>query len=92
MSHSTGSESHTSGRESGLFDLDAAFKAFGAVGILISVALTLGVFALTDPFGEFVTTSPAVFGSLLSAGLLAAVGYAAHALRRRRPNANRSTK
>ncbi|OYR80013.1 hypothetical protein DJ71_15640, partial [Halorubrum sp. E3] len=64
-------------------DLDAAFKAFGAVGILIALVLIVGVLALTDPFGELVTTSPAVFGSLLSAGLLAAVGYAAYALRRR---------
>jgi predicted benzoate:H+ symporter BenE len=76
MSHSTGPGSR------GL-DLDAAFKAFGAVGILISVALIVGVLALTDPFGEIVRASPAVFGSFLSAGLLAAVGYAAFALRRR---------
>ncbi|WP_280587217.1 hypothetical protein [Halorubrum sp. Boch-26] len=76
MSHSTGPESH------GL-DLDTAFKAFGAVGILIAVALTVGVLVLTNPFGGFVKTSPAVFGSLLSAGLLAAVGYATYALRRR---------
>jgi hypothetical protein len=65
------------------FDLDAAFKAFGAVGILISVALVVGVLALTDPFGDYVTASPAVLGSLLSAGLVAAVGYTASALRRR---------
>jgi hypothetical protein len=65
------------------FDLDAAFKAFGAVGIAISVALVLVVFALTDPFGDLVTASPAVFGTLLSAGLVAAVGYTTHALRRR---------
>ncbi|WP_050032170.1 hypothetical protein [Halorubrum halophilum] len=76
MNHSTAPESRGP-------DLDAAFKAFGAVGILISVALIVGVLALTDPFGEFVRTSPAVFGSLLSAGLLVAVGYATYALRRR---------
>lgn len=64
-------------------DLDTAFKAFGAVGILISVALIVGVLALTDPFGEYVVTSPAVFGSLLSGALLVAVGYAAYTLRRR---------
>lgn len=63
--------------------LDAAFKIFGAVGILIAAVLTVGVLILTDPFGEYVTTSPAVFGSLLSVGLLAAVSYAAYALRRR---------
>jgi hypothetical protein len=73
--------SHQSG--SPRFDLDAAFKAFGAVGIAISVALIVVVFALTDPFGDYVTASPAVFGTLLSAGLAAAVGYTAHALRRR---------
>ena len=73
--------SHQSG--SPRFDLDAAFKAFGAVGIAISVALVVVVFALTDPFGDYVTASPAVFGTLLSAGLVAAVGYTAHALRRR---------
>lgn len=53
------------------------------MGILISVALIVGVLVLTDPFGELVRTSPAVFGSLLSAGLLVAVGYATYALRRR---------
>ncbi|QWC18625.1 hypothetical protein [Halorubrum sp. 2020YC2] len=74
MSHQPGSEG---------FDLDAAFKAFGAVGIAISVALIVGVFALTDPFGEYVTASPAVFGTFLSAALVAAVGYTTYALRRR---------
>jgi hypothetical protein len=74
MSHQQGSRR---------FDLDAAFKAFGAVGIAISLALVVGVFALTDPFGDYVTASPAVFGSLLSAALVVAVGYAAYALRRR---------
>lgn len=64
-------------------DLDVAFKAFGAVTILIGVALTVGVLALTDPFGEFVRTTPAATGSLLFTGLLVAVGYAAYALRRR---------
>ncbi|EMA67790.1 hypothetical protein C461_08684 [Halorubrum aidingense JCM 13560] len=71
------------GAKSKRLDVDAAFKAFGAVGILISVVLIVGVLALTDPFGDYVTTSPAVFGSLLSAVLLGAVGYAAYALRRR---------
>ncbi|WP_434521457.1 hypothetical protein [Halorubrum sp. AS12] len=74
MSHQPGSKR---------FDLDAAFKAFGAVGIAISVALIVGVFALTDPFGEYVTASPAVLGTLLSAALVVAVGYTAYALRRR---------
>jgi hypothetical protein len=74
MSHQQGSRR---------FDLDAAFKAFGAVGIAISLALVVGVFALTDPFGDYVTASPAVFGSLLSTALVVAVGYAAYALRRR---------
>lgn len=73
--------SHQSG--SPRFDLDAAFKAFGAVGIAISLALIVAVFALTDPFGEYVTASPAVFGTLLSAGLVVAVGYTTYALRRR---------
>ncbi|GAB7008725.1 hypothetical protein [Halorubrum trueperi] len=71
------------GAKSSRLNLDAALKAFGAVGILIAVVLIVGVLALTDPFGDYVTTSPAVFGSLLSAGLLVAVGYAAYALRRR---------
>ncbi|GAA0715008.1 hypothetical protein J2744_002207 [Halorubrum trapanicum] len=74
MSHQPGSQR---------FDLDAAFKAFGAVGIAISVALIVAVFALTDPFGEYVTASPAVLGTLLSAVLVVAVGYTAYALRRR---------
>jgi len=56
--------SHPTGPESRGQNLDAAFKAFGAVGILISVALIVGVLVLTDPFGELVRTSPAVFGSL----------------------------
>ena len=75
--------SHSTRRGSRGIGLDAAFKAFGAVGILIAVALIVGILVLTDPFGGFVKTSPAVFGSLLSAGLLGAVGYAAYALRRR---------
>lgn len=70
-------------RESPRLDLDTAFKAFGAVGIAVSLVLILGVFVLTDPFGEYVRVSPAAYGSLLSVGLLAAVGYAASALRRR---------
>ncbi|WP_423995581.1 hypothetical protein [Halorubrum trapanicum] len=74
MSHQSGSSG---------FDLDAAFKTFGAVGIAISLALVVGVFALTDPFGDYVTASPAVFGTLLSAALVVAVGYTAYALRRR---------
>ena len=74
MSHSRGSPRP---------DLDRAFKTFGAIGILISVALTVGVLALTDPFGEYVAVSPALYGSLLSVALLTAVGYATHALRRR---------
>ncbi|MUW14758.1 hypothetical protein GJ633_08810 [Halorubrum sp. CBA1125] len=65
------------------FDLDAAFKAFGAIGILLSAVLIVGVFAMTDPFGAYVTTSPAVFGTLFSGALTVAVGYAAYALRRR---------
>ncbi|WP_435075553.1 hypothetical protein [Halorubrum sp. HHNYT27] len=75
MSHSSGSPR---------LDLDTAFKAFGAVGIVISLVLIVGVFALTNPFGEYVRTSPAVYGTMLSFGLLVAVGYAAYALRRRR--------
>ncbi|AZQ15191.1 MULTISPECIES: hypothetical protein [Halorubrum] len=75
--------SHSTGHESRGLDLDAAFKVFGAVGIFISVALVVGVLALTDPFGEYVKASPAVYGSLLYGGLLAAVGYAVYALRRR---------
>lgn len=71
------------GAKSKRLDVDTAFKAFGAVGILISAVLIVGVLALTDPFGDYVTTSPAVFGSLLSAVLLGAVGYATYALRRR---------
>ena len=74
MSHQQGSQG---------FDLDAAFKAFGAVGIAISLALILAVFALTDPFGSYVTASPAVFGTLLSGALVVAVGYTTYALRRR---------
>ena len=74
MSHSRGTP---------VRNLDIAFKAFGAVGILISAVLILGVLALTDPFGENVRVSPAMYGTLLSFGLLAATGYATYALRRR---------
>lgn len=73
--------SHSS--RSSRIDLDAAFKAFGAVAILIGVGLTVGMLALTDPFGEYVTATPAAIGSLLFTELLVAVGYAASALRRR---------
>lgn len=69
-------------RVSGL-DLDAAFKAFGAVAILIAVTLSVAVIALTDPFGEYVTASPAAMASLLFAGLLVVTGYTAYTLRRR---------
>jgi len=65
------------------FNLDAAFKAFGAVAILIAVVLSLAVIALTDPFGEFVTTSPAAMASILFAGLLVVTSYTAYTLRRR---------
>ena len=64
-------------------DLDTAFKAFGAVAILIAVSLTVGVLVLTDPFGEYVTTTPAAIGTVLFTGLLAAVAYAASTLGRR---------
>ena len=64
-------------------DLDAAFKAFGAVAILIAVVLSLAVIALTDPFGEYVTASPAAIASLLFAGLLVVTSYTAYTLRRR---------
>lgn len=65
------------------FDLDAAFKAFGAVAILIAVVLSLAVIALTDPFGEYVAASPAAIASVLFAGLLVVTGYTAYTLRRR---------
>jgi len=64
-------------------DLDAAFKAFGAVAILIAVVLSVAVIALTDPFGAYVTMSPAAMASILFAGLLAVTGYTAYTLRRR---------
>ncbi len=64
-------------------DLDAAFKAFGAVAILIAVTLSFAVIALTDPFGEYVAASPAAIASVLFAGLLAVTGYTAYTLRRR---------
>ena len=64
-------------------DLDAAFKAFGAVAILIAVVLSLAVIALTDPFGEYVTASPAAIASLLFTGLLVVTSYTAYTLRRR---------
>ncbi|MDB9279828.1 hypothetical protein PN416_07160 [Halorubrum ezzemoulense] len=73
MSHQPGSRG---------FDLDAAFKTFGAVGIAISAALIVAVLALTDPFGEYVTASPALLGTLLYGALVVAVGYTTYALRR----------
>ena len=69
-------------RRSGRVDLDTAFKAFGAVGILIAVVLAVGVTAMTAPLGGIVETTPAVFGSVLFTAILIAVGYAAYALRR----------
>jgi len=63
--------------------LDVAFKAFGAVAILIAVLLSVAVIALTDPLGAYVIATPAAAGSLLFGGLLVAVGYAAYMLRRR---------
>ncbi|MES3161694.1 MAG: hypothetical protein PPP55_09025 [Halorubrum sp.] len=74
MSH----QSRSSGQR-----LDSAFKTFGAVAILIAVLLSVAVIALTDPFGEYVTATPAAMGSLLFGGLLGAVGYAAYMLRRK---------
>lgn len=71
------------GAQSRRFDLDAAFKAFGAIGILISLVLIVGVTAATDPFGEYVTVSPAAYGTMLSVTLLASVAYATYELRRR---------
>lgn len=63
--------------------LDAVFKGFGAVMIAVAAVLSVGVVALTDPFGTLVTTTPAATGSLLFTALLTAVGYAAYTLRRR---------
>ena len=63
--------------------LDSAFKAFGAVAILIAVLLSVAVIALSDPFGELVIATPAVVGTLLFGALLVAVGYATYGLRRR---------
>jgi hypothetical protein len=71
---------HASGRDR----LDTAFKLFEAVGIAIGVALAAAVILLTDPFGAFVTTSPAVVGTALFTVLSIAVGYAAYALGARR--------
>ena len=65
------------------FDLDAAFKLFGAVAILIAVVLSVVVVALTDPLGEYVTFTPAAMGSMLFAGLLIVTSYTAYTLRRR---------
>ncbi|MBP1923365.1 fatty acid desaturase [Halorubrum alkaliphilum] len=62
--------------------LDATFKAFGAVAILIAVLLSVAVIALTDPLGGYVTSTPAAAGTLVFGGLLVAVGYAAYTLRR----------
>ncbi len=73
MSH----QSRSSGQR-----LDAAFKLFGAVAILIAVLLSVAVIALTDPLGEYVIPTPAVAGSLVFGGLLVAVSYAAYTLRR----------
>jgi len=64
-------------------DLDAVFKGFGAVTILIAVALSFAVIALTDPFGEYVSTSPVVMASVLFGALLVVTGYTAYTLRRR---------
>ncbi|MFC6753570.1 hypothetical protein [Halorubrum tibetense] len=63
--------------------LDSAFKAFGAVAILIAVLLSATVIAVTDPLGELVVATPAVVGTLLFGGLLLAVGYVTYMLRRR---------
>ncbi|SNR26347.1 hypothetical protein [Halorubrum vacuolatum] len=65
----------------GRIDLDAAFKAFGAVGILIAVVLTGTVVVLTNPFGGLITASPAVIGTVAFTLLLVAVGYTTFALR-----------
>ncbi len=67
----------------GRIDLDVAFKAFGAVGILIAVVLTGAVVALTDPFGGLINASPAVIGTVAFTLLLLAVGYTTFELRSR---------
>lgn len=64
-------------------DLDAVFKTFGAVAILIAVVLSVTVIALTDPLGEYVTITPAATASMLFTGLLVVTSYTAYALRRR---------
>mgnify|MGYP005859235137 CR=1 FL=1 len=65
------------------FDLDAAFKAFGAIAIVIAVVLSVAVVALTDPLGEYVTITPTAMASMLFAGLLVVTSYTAYTLRRR---------
>lgn len=74
----------TAEHASGGSGLDTAFKLFEAVGIAIAVLLAAAVILLTDPFGAFVTMSPAVVGTVLFTVLSLAVGYAAYALRARR--------
>lgn len=74
----------TTDHASGGNGLDTAFKLFEAVAIAIAVFLTAAVILLTDPFGAFVTTSPAVVGTALFTVLSLAVGYAVYALRARR--------
>jgi len=64
-------------------DLDTVFKGFDVVAILIAIALSFAVIALTGPFGEYVSTSPVAIASVLFGALLVATGYAAYALRRR---------
>ncbi len=70
-------------RPSTRLDLDTAFKAFGAVAILIAVVVAGAVIALTDPFGGLVTASPAIVGTVAFTVLLVAVGYTTFALRAR---------
>lgn len=63
------------------FDRGAVVALIGAVAV--SLALVVVVLVPTNPFGGYVAASPAIVGTLLFGALTVAVGYAAHALRRR---------
>jgi len=63
--------------------LTTVFKSLGAIAVAILLALVVVAFVPATPFGECVTASPAILGTLLFGVLVVAVGYAAHALRRR---------
>ena len=65
--------------------LDAFFTVFGAVSVLLAIALTIVVVGTTVPWGTVVAATPAVAATAVFTLLLFVVGYGVYAMTSPRP-------